>query len=57
LDRVDQACVACESLWPAYVEALLPDTPVVIELPRRQGWGDETCLITISAAGPAIGGS
>lgn len=47
LDRVDQACVACESLWPAYMDALLPETPVTIELPRRQGWGDESCLITV----------
>jgi len=48
LDRVDQACVACEALWPVYMEALLPDTPVAIALPRRQGWGDETCLITVT---------
>jgi len=50
LARVDQACVACEALWPAYMESLLPDTPVTIELPRRQGWGDETCLITVTIA-------
>ncbi len=50
LARVDQACVACEALWPAYMAALLPDTPVAVELPRRQGWGDETCLIIVTIA-------
>ncbi|MBU0492192.1 MAG: hypothetical protein KKA73_03485 [Chloroflexi bacterium] len=47
LDRVDQACVACEALWPVYMETLLPDKPVRVELVRRQGRGDATCLIVI----------
>jgi hypothetical protein len=53
LGRVDQACIACEALWPVYLETLLPDTPVAIELPRRQGWGDASCLITVALAGQA----
>ena len=43
LDRVDQACVACETLWGAWFEVLLPDTPVTVRDPMRQGKGDPHC--------------
>ncbi len=47
LPRVDQACVACETLWDAWLEALLPDVPVEIRYPRRLGKGDSHCHFTI----------
>jgi hypothetical protein len=51
LERVDQACVACETLWAAWFEVLLPDTPVVVRYPLRQGKGDPHChfIITLSS--------
>ncbi len=50
LDRVDQACVACETLWDAWFEVLMPDTPVTVRYPMRQGKGDSHChfIITLS---------
>ena len=51
LDRVDQACVACETLWDAWFEVLLPDTPVTVRYPMRQGKGSPHChfIITLSS--------
>jgi len=51
LDRVDQACIACETLWDAWFEVLLPDTPVTVRYPMRQGKGDPHChfIITLSS--------
>jgi hypothetical protein len=51
LDRVDQACVACETLWDAWFEVLLPDTLVTVRYPMRQGKGDPHChfIITLSS--------
>jgi hypothetical protein len=51
LDRVDQSCVACETLWDAWFEILLPDTPVNVRYPMRQGKGDPHChfIITLSS--------
>ena len=51
LDRVDQACVACETLWDAWLEVLLPDTGVTVRYPMRQGKGDPHChfIITLSS--------
>lgn len=43
LPRQDQACVACETLWNAWLETLLPDATVAIEYPMRQGKGDPHC--------------
>ena len=48
LERVDQACVACETLWDAWFEVLLPDTPVTIRYPLRQGKGDPHCHFIIT---------
>jgi hypothetical protein len=51
LERVDQACVACETLWDVWFEVLLPDTPVTVRYPMRQGKGDPHChfIITLSS--------
>ncbi len=51
LERVDQACVACETLWDAWFEVLLPDTPVTVRYPLRKGKGDPHChfIITLSS--------
>ncbi len=51
LERVDQACVACETLWDAWFEVLLPDTSVIVQYPMRQGKGDPHCrfVITLSS--------
>jgi len=48
LERVDQACVACETLWDAWFEVLLPDTPVTVRYPMRQGKGDPHCHFIIT---------
>ena len=48
LDRVDQACVACETLWNAWFEVLLPDTSLAVRYPKRQGEGDSHCHFIIA---------
>ena len=48
LARVDQACIACETLWGAWFEVLLPDTPVTVHYPMRQGKGDPHCHFVIT---------
>ncbi len=48
LPRQDQACVACEGLWPAWLETLLPDTPLRVEAVARMGLGDQVCLFRIT---------
>ena len=48
LGRVDQACVACETLWEAWFKVLLPDTPVTVRYPLRQGKGDPQCHFIIT---------
>jgi hypothetical protein len=47
LPRADQACVACETLWDAWLETLLPGVPVETDYPMRQGKGDGHCHFTI----------
>ena len=47
LPRQDQACVACETLWNAWLETLLPGTTVEVQYPMRQGKGDLTCRFVI----------
>jgi hypothetical protein len=47
LPRVDQACVACEGLWNAWLEVLLPGSEVDVHYPQRQGKGDLVCHFTI----------
>ena len=56
LERVDQACVACETLWDAWFKVLLPDTPVTVHYPMRRGKGDPHChfIITLSSDSEGI---
>jgi len=48
LPRVDQACVACETLWGAWLETLLPDATLRVECPMRQGKGDPYCHFIVT---------
>jgi hypothetical protein len=47
LPRQDQACVACESVWNAWLETLLPGAQVAVQYPRRMGKGDRICHFVI----------
>jgi len=47
LSRVDQACVACETVWDAWLETLLPGAGVRVRYPLRQGKGDPICQFLI----------
>jgi len=47
LPRADQACVACETVWNAWLETLLPDAGVDVQYSLRQGKGDPRCLFLI----------
>ena len=49
LPRADQACVACETVWNAWLETLLPGSRVEVEYPLRQGKGDPYCQFVIEA--------
>jgi hypothetical protein len=51
LPRVDQACVACEGLWDVWLETLLPDSEVEVEVAMRQGLGDDRCRFVIRLGG------
>lgn len=50
LARQDQACVACETLWDAWLEALLPGCAIEVRYPQRQGKGDPNCRFVIELA-------
>lgn len=50
LPRQDQACVACETLWNAWFEVLLPGAEVRVQYPQRQGKGDRICRFVIELA-------
>lgn len=52
LPRVDQACVACEVLWNAWLEVLLPAAEVKVQHPLRQGKGDAFCHFLIQVSTP-----
>ena len=52
LSRVDQACVACEVLWNAWLECLLPDSRVKVQYPTRLGKGDPLCSFIIQVERP-----
>lgn len=43
LERADQACVACETLWAAWFEILLPGATIDVQYPQRMGKGDSHC--------------
>ena len=47
LPRQDQACVACETLWNAWFEILLPGSQVDVQYPTRLGKGDLLCRFVI----------
>jgi hypothetical protein len=47
LPRSDQACVACENLWSAWLETLLPNAEASVRYPQRQGMGDRHCRFVI----------
>jgi hypothetical protein len=47
LERHDQACVTCETLWDTWLRALLPDTRILVRYPQRQGMGDPVCEFII----------
>ena len=47
LSRVDQACIACEGVWNAWLETLLPGAEVRVRYPQRQGMGDAMCRFLI----------
>jgi hypothetical protein len=47
LERHDQSCVACPGLWHAYLEILLPDTPIEVEMGEQMGYGASSCHVTI----------
>jgi hypothetical protein len=47
LDRIDQACAACEGLWPAWMNALMPDCVVDTHFSMQMGRGDPRCHLTI----------
>jgi hypothetical protein len=47
LARVDQACVACEKVWNAWLETLLPGAQVDVDYPTRMGKGDRLCRFVI----------
>jgi hypothetical protein len=51
LSRVDQACVACEGLWNAWLETLLPGASVDVQYPMRLGKGDPLCRFIIQRRG------
>jgi hypothetical protein len=52
LPRRDQACVACETLWDAWFEALLPGVEWDVQFPTRQGKGDPVCRFIVTMRGP-----
>lgn len=47
LPRADQACVACEKVWNAWLETLLPGARIDVQYPLRQGKGDSHCLFLV----------
>jgi hypothetical protein len=47
LPRQDQACVACETLWHAWLETLLPGVQIEVDYPLRLGKGDQVCRFVV----------
>lgn len=43
LERTDQACIACETLWTAWFEILLPHHQIDLDIQGRMGYGDPRC--------------
>lgn len=55
LPRVDQACIACETLWNAWLEILLPDDPIRIEILQQQGKGAPVCQFLVYVGPDTVG--
>jgi hypothetical protein len=49
LERHDQACIACQGLWHAYFDVLLPHTPVEADMREHMGYGAPRCTVVIRA--------
>ena len=45
--KPDTPCVACETVWGAWLEAALPGTRWVTEIRRAKGRGAESCEIIV----------
>jgi hypothetical protein len=43
LERTDQACIACETLWIAWFKTLLPNRSIEFDIQGRMGYGDPRC--------------
>lgn len=43
LERHDQACIACETLWPGWFRALMPGREFSLEIDGRMGYGAARC--------------
>lgn len=53
LERQDQACVTCETLWDAWFRVLLPGAQIAVQYPQRQGMGDPVCeFIVVTESQP-----
>lgn len=49
LERTDQACIACETVWQAWYGALLPAYDVSQQVIARQGMGAAQCQFRVRA--------
>ncbi len=49
-----QACIACQGLWHAHFDVLLPDAPLEVELTEFMGHGAPRCRILIREGGPTM---
>jgi len=47
LERSDQACIACEGLWSVWLDVLLPDNAIDIQIAMQQGKGAPQCQFDI----------
>jgi len=43
LERTDQACIVCETLWVVWFKTLLPHYQVAFDIQGRMGYGDPRC--------------
>jgi len=57
LERHDQSCIACQGLWEAYFEVLLPDTPVEVSIEEKMGCGAPRCHVRVLSLGEEVPGS
>lgn len=51
LDRVDQACVACERIWQTWLDTLMAgDSGYAVTAHQKMGWGAPQCYFTVHPA-------